>query len=30
MASVKIYKGVGFASAMVLQNFNIQRTRFGI
>lgn len=30
MASVKIYKGVGFTSAMVLQNFSIQRSRFGI
>ena len=30
MASVKIYKGVGFSSAMVRQNFNVQRSRFGI
>jgi len=30
MASVKIYKGVGFSSAMVNQNFNVQRSRFGI
>lgn len=30
MASVKIYKGVGFSGAMVNQNFNIQRNRFGV
>lgn len=30
MASVKIYKGVGFLSTMVNQNFSIQRTRFGV
>jgi hypothetical protein len=30
MGSVRIYKGVGFTSEMVTQNFNAQRTRFGI
>jgi hypothetical protein len=30
MGSVKIYKGIGFTSEMVTQNFNAQRTRFGI
>jgi len=30
MASVKIYKGVGFTSTMVTQNYNIQKGRFGL
>jgi len=29
VASVKIYKGVGFTSSMVSQNYNIQKGRFG-
>jgi len=30
VASVKIYKGVGFTSTMVTQNYNIQKGRFGL
>ena len=30
IASVKIYKGVGFTSTMVTQNYNIQKARFGL
>ena len=30
VASVKIYKGVGFTSTMVTQNYNIQKARFGL
>ena len=30
VASVKIYKGVGFTSTMVTQNYNIQKSRFGL
>ena len=30
MASAKIYKGVGFTSSMVSQNYNIQKARFGL
>ena len=30
MASAKIYKGVGFTSTMVTQNYNIQKSRFGL
>ena len=30
IASVKIYKGVGFTSTMVTQNYNIQKGRFGL
>lgn len=30
MASAKIYKGVGFTSSMVSQNYNIQKGRFGL
>lgn len=30
MASAKIYKGVGFTSTMVTQNYNIQKGRFGL
>ena len=29
MGSVKIYKGIGFTSAMVAQNYNVQKQRFG-
>jgi hypothetical protein len=30
IASVKIYKGVGFTSTMVVQNYNCQRNKFGV
>jgi hypothetical protein len=30
LASAKIYKGVGFTHSMVLQNYNIQKGRFGL
>ena len=30
ISSVKIYKGVGFTSTMVTQNYNIQKGRFGL
>ena len=30
VASVKIYKGVGFTSSMVSHNYNIQKSRFGL
>ena len=30
VASIKIYKGVGFTSTMVAQNYNCQRNKFGV
>jgi hypothetical protein len=30
ISSVKIYKGVGFTSTMVTQNYNVQKGRFGL
>jgi hypothetical protein len=30
VSSVKVYKGIGFTSSMVTQNYNTQKSRFGL